>query len=171
MSTEQIEQTDRSEADQGSIDITLLDDEHVLKSVRPSWINWWKILVVAVIFALVGLVFFAEGEVGIGLVALILAGLAIVYTNYARKRSQYIVTNQRVKKRVGLARKSTGETRIVKIRGLVTEQSVLERLVGKGRVLIDSGAASGKLGIKGIANHEELANTIREQQQRIESAE
>lgn len=171
MSTEQVEHPDRIEPNQTSVDITLLDDEQVLESVRPSWINWWKVLVLAVLLALLGLGFFAGGEVGIGLIALIISGLFIVYTNYARKRSQYIVTNQRVKKRVGLARKSTGETRIAKIRGLVTEQSLLERLVGKGRVLIDSGAASGKLGIKGIANHENLANTIREQQRRIETAE
>lgn len=171
MSTEQVEHPDRIEPDQHTADITLLEDEHILESVRPSWINWWKVLGLAVLLALVGLGFFAGGEVGIGLIALVLSGLFIVYTNYARKRSQYIVTNQRVKKRVGLARRSTGETRIAKIRGLVTEQSLFERLIGKGRVLIDSGAASGKLGIKGIANHEKLANTIREQQRRIENAE
>lgn len=171
MSSEHTGETDLIESDHTTGDITLLDGEQVLKSVRPSRINWWKLLVLAVLLVVVGVLFFAGGEVGGGLIAVVLAGLSILYTNYARKRSQYIVTNQRVKKRVGLARKSTGETRIAKIRGLVTEQSLLERLVGKGRVLIDSGAASGKLGIKGVANHDELANTIREQQRRIEDAE
>jgi len=171
MSTGQAEHADETESVHEPVDITLLEGEQVLESVRPSWINWWKLLFVAVILALVGLVFFSGGELGVGLLALVIGGLFIVYTHFARKRSQYIVTNQRVKKRVGLARRSTGETRIAKIRGLVTEQSFFERIVGKGRVLIDSGAASGKLGIKGIANHEGLANTIREQQRRIEESE
>lgn len=151
-------------------DITLLEGEKVLESVRPSWINWLLLLAIAGIVGLLGLLVLVGGEIG-GLVLLVLGGLLVGYVRVARARSRYIVTNQRVKKRVGLARKSTGETRIAKIRGLSTDQGLFERLFGKGSVSIDSGAASGRLGIKGVPNHDDLANTIREQQRRIENDE
>jgi len=48
---------------------------------------------------------------------------------------------------------------------LNTDQGLIERLWGKGIVKIDSGGAGGELGISGISNHEQLAHTIREQQQ------
>lgn len=168
MSTSQPGQSDRVETNQTNADITLLENEQVLKHEKPSWINWWLLLVVVAFSGLLGLAILAGGDIGGALLFFIIAGIFYLYVRYARKRSRYIVTNQRVKKRVGLARRSTGETRIADIRGLSTEQGVLERIVGKGSVLIDSGAAAGKLQIRGVADHDGLANTIREQQQRLE---
>ena len=162
------DQGDTLSTGQSTRGITLLEGEQVLKNELPSWVNWWLILVIAGFIGLVGLVALLDGDVGGGLIFLIITGLLISYVRIARKRSRYIVTNQRVKKSVGLLRKTTGETRIADIRGLSTEQSLLERLVGKGSVLIDSGAAAGKLGIQGVADHDDLAATIRRQQQRIE---
>lgn len=151
--------------------ITLLEDEQVLKNELPSWINWWILLVPAVVIALVGLVAILDGDFVGGLIILLIAGIPVSYVRYARKRSRYIVTNQRVKKSVGLIRKSTGEVRIADIRGLSTNQGPLERLVGKGSVLIDSGASAGKLGIQGVADPQGIAASIREQQRRIEEDE
>lgn len=168
MSESQTEQSTDILSDESIRGITLLEGERVLKNVLPSWINWWILLLPAVLIALFSLIVIISGDFGGGVVFLLIAGLLYAYVRYARKRSRYIVTNQRVKKSVGILRRSTGETRIADIRGLTTEQSILERLVGKGSVLIDSGAAAGRLGIKGVANHEELATTIREQQQRLE---
>jgi uncharacterized membrane protein YdbT with pleckstrin-like domain len=170
MSTRRTEQPNRVESNASTEGITLLEGEHVLKNERPSWVNWWVVLTIGGVIALFGLVVLLSGDVVSALVVFAIAGLFYGYARIARKRSRIIVTNQRVKKSVGLARKSTGETRIAKIRGLSTEQGLVERLVGKGSILIDSGAASGKLGIRGVANHNELANTIREQQRRIEEA-
>lgn len=168
MSTTQADQPNRVESNASTEGITLLDDEYVLKNERPSWVNWWLVLTIGGAIALFGLVMLLNGDVGSTVVFFVIAGVVYGYVRIARKRSRIIVTNQRVKKSVGLARKSTGETRIAKIRGLSTEQGLIERLVKKGSILIDSGAAGGKLGIRGVGNHDELANTIREQQRRIE---
>lgn len=169
MSTSETSQSAMIQSGESIRGISLLDGEQVLKNVLPSWVNWWLLLIPAAILALIGLIAVIDGDVGGSLIFFILAGILYMYVRISRQRSRYIVTNQRVKKSVGILRKSTGETRIADIRGLTTEQSILERLVGKGSVLIDSGAAAGRLGIKGVANHEELATTIREQQQRIET--
>lgn len=169
MATDQSAQTGQTGTSQSISDLTLLEDERVLKNVQPSWTNWWLLLIAAAFIILLGLGALAGGEIGGAFILFIIAGSLYLYVRFARKKSRYIVTNQRVKKRVGLARRSTGETRIADIRGLSTNQGLLERFIGKGSVLIDSGAAAGKLQIRGVANHDTLANTIREQQQRIET--
>lgn len=168
MSTSQTEQPNRLASGESMKGISLLEGEEVLKNELPSWVNWWILLVPAAIIALVGIVAILSGDFAGGLIILLVAGIPVSYVRYARRRSRYIVTNQRVKKSVGLLRKSTGEVRIADIRGLSTEQGLLERLVGKGSVLIDSGAAAGKLGIQGVADPQDVAATIREQQRRIE---
>lgn len=168
MSTAKSDQPDGLLSDQNLRGITLLEGEQVLKNELPSWVNWWVLLVPAVVIALVGLIAIVDGDFVGGVIILIIAGVPVSYVRFARRRSRYIVTNQRVKKSVGIVRKSTGEVRIADIRGLSTNQGLLERLVGKGSVLIDSGAAAGKLGIQGVADPQDLAATIRQQQQRIE---
>lgn len=79
-----------------------------------------------------------------------------------------MVTNQRVIKKVGLLRRSTGETRIRDIRSLETDQGLIERFVNKGSVRIDGAGAGGLLDIEGIDDHQSVANTIRTQQREID---
>lgn len=148
--------------------ITLLDGEYVLENEHPSWSSWWKSLAVGGIFALGTLSSAVQGEIGTATTGVVLSALIFGYVYYSRSRSRYIVTNQRVKKDVGLLRSSTGEVRISDIRSLNTGQGLIERFWGKGTVKIDSGGAGGELGISGVSDHEQLAHTIREQQQQVE---
>lgn len=171
MSTDVVEAADGASSTASMKGIDLLDGEQVLRNELPSKVNWWKALTIAAILVLLSLLIMLDGDFGTGFVFLLFAGLVGVYVRYARRRSRYIVTNHRVKKSVGLLRKTTGETLIADIRGLSTEQNFLERIVGTGSILIDSGAAAGKLGIQGVQNHRQLANTIRTQQRRIQEAE
>ncbi|WP_222913985.1 PH domain-containing protein [Natrinema sp. SYSU A 869] len=82
----------------------------------------------------------------------------------ARRRSRYIVTNQRVKKKTGLLSTSTGETRLSNINGISTGSGILEGLVGKGTVSITD-AAGETFPIKGVGDYEKLARTLRERHQ------
>ena len=145
--------------------ITLLDGEYVLENVLPSFSNWWKSLAIGALFALGALSAAVQGQFGGLITFIIVAALIFGYVYYSRSRSRYIVTNERIKKDVGLLRSSSGEVRISDIRSLNTHQGIIERLFSKGSVSIDSGGAGGELGINGVANYEELAHTIREQQQ------
>lgn len=137
--------------------VSLLKDEFVLENETPSIVNWWKSLSVAVFLLVIGV---SGGSAELFLLALLIGG----YIYLAQQKSQYVVTNQRVLKKVGLLRRSTGETRISDIRSLETDQGLIERLVNKGSVRIDSAAAGGLLGIEGIDDHQSVANTIRTQQ-------
>lgn len=145
--------------------ITLLDGEYVLENEQPSLTNWWKSLAIGGIFALSTVSSALQGELGTATTGLIVSVLIFGYVYYSQSRSRYIVTNQRVKKDIGLLRSSTGEVRISDIRSLNTGQGLIERFWGKGTVKIDSGGSGGELGISGVSDHEQLAHTIREQQQ------
>lgn len=148
--------------------ISLLDGETVLANEHPSWANWPKAIALGSVFVLAALGGIAGGDVGSFFGSIVVAGLVFGYVYLARNKSRYIVTDQRVKKNVGLLRNTTGETRIPDIRSLTTDQGLIERFLGKGTVQIDSTGAGGTLGISGVSDHEELAHLIREQQQKHE---
>lgn len=148
--------------------ITVLDGEYVLENERPSLSNWWKSLVIGGIFALVTLSGALQGELDTAVTGLVISVLIFGYVYYSRNRSRYIVTNQRVKKDVGLIRNSSGEVRVDDIRSLNTGQGLIERLFRRGTVKIDSGGSGGELGITGVSDYEYLAHTIREQQREAE---
>lgn len=160
--------TERTQNNQASTTgITLLDDEYVLENQRPSLSNWWKSLAIGGVFGLVTVSSASQGELGTATTGLVISIFIFGYVYYSRRRSRYIVTNQRIKKDVGLLRSSTGEVRIQDIRSLNTGQGLIERVWGKGTVKIDSGGSGGELGISGVSDHEQLAHTIREQQRQV----
>jgi uncharacterized membrane protein YdbT with pleckstrin-like domain len=143
--------------------VSLLEGEFVLENETPSIVNWWKSITFAALLLLIAV----SGD-GITWGVVVLAVLIGGYAYLAQQKSQYVVTNQRVLKKVGLLRSSTGETRISDIRSLETDQGLIEGLVGKGSVRIDSAGAGGLLGIEGIDDHLSVANTIREQQRQTD---
>lgn len=147
--------------------INLLEEEYVLENRKPHWVNWWKSIAIGGLFGLTTVSAAASGDFGSVILPLLITVVALGYAYYSREKSQYVVTNQRVLKKLGLIRRSTGETRISDIRSLQTEEGLFERLTGTGSVAIDSTGAGGLLGIKGVKDHESLANTIRTQQREL----
>lgn len=143
--------------------ISLLKDEVVLANVHPSWANWLPPVGLAVVFGLAALGALSTGDIGTFFGELVIAGIFVSYVHIARSYSRYIVTNQRVKKSVGLLSTSTGETKISDIRALTTQQGFVERLLDNGSVKIDSAGEGGFIAIRGVADPEDLAELIREQ--------
>ena len=139
--------------------INPLDGELVLKNVHPSWINWKGRLFSALFFAVIGLMI--SGDIG---ALLVVFGLLQVLSAFlSRRASRYIVTNQRVKKKIGLLGSSTQEARLDTLNGISTSSGFIEGLFGKGTVSVTD-AARETLAIKGVGNYEDLARTLREQQ-------
>lgn len=139
--------------------INPLDGESVLKNVHPSWINWKGRLFSALFFAIIGAMI--GGDAG---AFIIVFGLILVFTVFfARRASRYIVTNQRVKVKVGLLGSSTKEARLDTLNGISTSSGFIEGLFGKGTVSVTD-AAREEMAIKGVGNYEDLARTLRQQQ-------
>lgn len=151
--------------------VDLLTDELVLENRHPAYVNWWKSLLIGAFFALTALGAATSGDIGTVMTSLVVAGVIGAYVYFSRAQSRYVVTDERVIRQVGLIRSSTGETRISDIRGITTEQGIIERIVGKGSVQIDSTAAGGLLRIDGVDDYNGLARTIRTQQQQLDSSQ
>lgn len=141
--------------------IALLEGESVLENRRLGWMVWWKHLGFAVLVLLFGL----AGDAAAG--GIVVAGLILGYVVLARSKSRYVVTDERIKGKVGLLKKETMEYRIGDLRSLKTEQSLFERLFGHGTLVFESGA-NNRLKWHGVPEYEQVANTVREQQRNYE---
>lgn len=141
--------------------ITLMEGESVLENRRPSWTLWWKHLTVAVLVLLAGL----GGDAAAG--GILVAGLLVAYVVISRAQSRYIVTDERIKGKIGLLSKTTMEYRIADLRGIATSRSLFEQLVGHGSIEFQAGTTT-YLVWHGVPDYEQVANTVREQQRKYE---
>jgi len=143
-------QPDPPERVENAAGITLLDNEHVHHNLRPSWANWSKLLIIYGIITIF--------TVGFG-------AILFIHPWLARRKSRYIVTNQRVIKKTGFLSTSTTEYRIEDIRQLQTGSSFIEGLLGNGNVQFSTGAGGSVITFGGVPDYQSVANSIRAEQQ------
>jgi uncharacterized membrane protein YdbT with pleckstrin-like domain len=149
--------------------VDLLGGEMVLENRNPAYVNWWKSLTFGALFALSALGAAANGNISGLMTSGVIAALIGAYVYYSRSQSRYVVTDQRVIKHTGLIRSKSEETRISDIRGISTDQGIIERMASTGTVQVDSTAVGGLLAINGVSDYNGLARTIRNQQQELDS--
>lgn len=145
--------------------IAVRDGEVVLANGFPSWSKWPKSWILGSFFALVGILSLAGGGVAGGIACLIVALGFFGYIAFVRRRSRYIVTNQRVRKHVGLLNRSAIEMWMSDVRRVTTFQTPVERLVGTGTVQVERSRVGVTLSIHGVRNYRRLAEVIRERLQ------
>jgi uncharacterized membrane protein YdbT with pleckstrin-like domain len=141
--------------------INLMEDESVLINRRPGWSLWWKAIGLAVLVLLGGV----GGDAIVG--GVVLAGIIAAYVVLSRMQSRYIVTDERVKAKVGLISSKTREYRIPDIQSITTEQSIFERILGHGSIMIRT-ASNDEIYWHGVPEYQEAANSIRESQRKYE---
>jgi uncharacterized membrane protein YdbT with pleckstrin-like domain len=149
------QQTTHRESTEG---IDLLPDEQVLANAHPGWSVWWKHLLVAVLIVLGGL---GTGEGSSILGGIVVGGAIVGYVYLSRIQSRYIVTNERVKGKVGLISSKTREYRISDLESISTEMSIMERLLSLGNIKMRT-AANDQMRWGGVPNHEQVARQMRE---------
>ena len=76
--------------------INLMQGESVLQNRRPGWSVWWQQIALAVLVLLAGV----GGDAAMG--GLLVAAVIFGYVVLSRMQSRYIVTDERVKAKVGL---------------------------------------------------------------------
>jgi Bacterial membrane flanked domain. len=135
--------------------IDCMQGESVLQNRRPSWTLWWKQIGFAALAALVSL---TDGAVG----GLILGGLVFAYVVFSRAQSRYVVTDERIKGKIGVISSKTIEDRIEDLRSLATSQRLFERVVSHGSLEFQAGA-NNKLVWHGVTNHDQVAKSVRTQ--------
>jgi len=146
--------------------IDLLPDERVLANDHPGWSVWSGTLILAALVGLLGLGTLVDSA-GAGLFFLLVAAGLVGYVYMARMSSRYIVTDERIKAKLGLVNSKTREYRIADIQSITTEQSFLEGLLGLGNIQIRT-SANDQMTWKGVPDHDSTGTQIRRMQREYE---
>lgn len=154
-------QTDTVQHQADTDGIDLMQGESVLQNRRPSWSLWWKQITLAVLVLLFGL----AGDAAVP--GVIVAAAIFAYVVFSRMQSRYVVTDERVKAKVGLISKTSREYRIADINSLSTSQSIFERLLGHGTITIRT-ASNDEIVWHGVPGYKDVTNTVREEQRKYD---
>lgn len=154
----------------------LIDGEELVLDLRPHWIALVGPIAVTIL-VIVGwiLAFLYAPEDGSGRTAVIWAALAIgllvliwypLRAFIAWATSNFAVTSDRIIHREGFLAKHTMEIPLEAINDIRFQQSLLERMVGAGDLVIQSASEFGRNVFANVRNPEHVQRTIYEQGER-----
>lgn len=123
---------------------TLLEGETVHFNTRPSLSAWLA----------------NRKNLGLSIFTL---GIGLLIGFLWKNSSRYVVTDERVYRKIGLLRKRTDEYRYEDIQQFTTGKNIIERIIGVGNVQFQTGTGGEAITFSGVKNHDEVANTIRNQ--------
>lgn len=113
-----------------------VDKWYAAKS-RPNPVPWWSVLIVAVIVL-----------------------IPAVYRHILRQREVYTLTNHKIEFTYGLIAKLRRNIPLRNVQDVTVTQSVFERLLGIGDIVIDSAAQGGKIPLRNIHRPEKYSDMI-----------
>lgn len=154
----------------------LIDGEELVLDLRPHWVALVGPIAVTIL-VIVGwiLAFLYAPEDGSGRTAVIWASLAIgllvliwypLRAFIAWATSNFAVTSDRIIHREGFLAKNTMEIPLEAINDIRFQQSLFERMVGAGDLVIQSASEFGRNVFANIRNPEHVQRTIYEQGER-----
>jgi uncharacterized membrane protein YdbT with pleckstrin-like domain len=145
----------------------LNDDEEVVLDLRPHWHVLFgpAALLVIAVAALVGSAASGLDEwLQVALGAVTLAALAWFAGRYARWAStSFVVTSDRLVHRSGVLAKQGIEIPLERVNTVFFNQSLVERLLGTGDLVIESGGERGQQHFTDISRPSHVQNEIRRQ--------
>jgi membrane protein YdbS with pleckstrin-like domain len=131
--------------------LTAPEAERVVLRINPSFkpILGRYILAAASGIAVGLVVGFLSGKPEVGVVAgFALAAFAALWAvafHIRRNRTHYILTNRNLTVEVGILSKSRTDIPLSKVQDVTVKQSLFERLIGVGSVVVESAGASGRI--------------------------
>jgi membrane protein YdbS with pleckstrin-like domain len=150
----------------------LNDNETVALDMNPHWWFFGKAVLGIVAFIILGIfarvAFDGSLETALTWVAIIgIVGFAaFLVDRYARWSTTYfVVTSDRVIYRSGVVRKHGIEIPLERVNNVSSTQSVFERILGTGNILIESGGESGQQRFTDIKNPTRVQNLIHAQRE------
>jgi uncharacterized membrane protein YdbT with pleckstrin-like domain len=142
----------------------LSDDEEVVREFRPHWSRIIKeillSLAVAVALVLIAVAFDFDYE------GWVLAGIAVIWFLLVVRgfltwwNTQHVVTNERLIYRAGIVSKEGKEIPLEVINDVSFNQSVWERMIGSGDLLIESAGELGQSHYRDIPRPEDVQKVI-----------
>ena len=158
----------------------LTEDEEIVRQFRPHW----RMLAIPVLWLLGGIaaivvifqVIEAEGWIALALVvAVVMALIPLVISPLIKWWfTSYVLTSERLITRTGMIARSGIELPLQNINNVLFNQSVIERVLKSGDLLIESAGESGQSEFTNIPNPEQFQSLLyrtREEQARRTAAE
>jgi uncharacterized membrane protein YdbT with pleckstrin-like domain len=149
----------------------LNDHETIALDTNPHWWFFAKALLGLVAFSILGIISLTQdGDTRtiLGWISIIgIVGFAIFLVDrYARWSTTYfVITSDRVIYRSGVIRKSGIEIPLERVNNVSSHQSVFERMLGTGDLLIESGGESGQQRFTDVKNPARVQNLIHKQRE------
>lgn len=150
-------------------DRSLIEDEHLVLRLHPHWKTLVGPLLVAVIAILVALV--AEvlipsgsaGNIGRLAVAVVAVGVLMVWLMVPVLRwrtTVYELTNRRLRMRDGIITRHGRDIPLARINDVSFSKGLLDRLLGSGRLTVESAGEHGQIVLTDIPHVEATQGTL-----------
>ena len=149
----------------------LAPGETIVHRARYHWIYYRTALALLLVAAVFGLWWWiagkrlgsAGGSTIFGYVALFFLAAAVVTFFLRRVRAsadEFVVTNRRVMRKVGLFAREAEQAPIEKIQDVTLDQGVIARLLGYGTVVLETASERGRVVFPDISRPEAFRNAI-----------
>ena len=147
----------------------LNDHETVALDLHPHW--WYFAHPVAALVASIAVGIIAltqDGDLGkalkvLALVLIVISALWLVHRYMKWATTNFVITSDRVIFRSGIIAKNGIEIPLERVNNVLFNQSIFERMIGAGDLLIESGGEDGKQRFTDIRGPERVQNLIHAQ--------
>jgi uncharacterized membrane protein YdbT with pleckstrin-like domain len=147
----------------------LNDHEEVALDLHPHW--WFfsqpvAALVVAIVVGIIALT--QDGDLGnalkvLSIVLIVVTALWTVHRYLKWATTNFVITSDRVIYRSGIIAKNGIEIPLERVNNVLFNQSIFERIIGAGDLLIESGGEDGQQRFTDIRGPERVQNLIHAQ--------
>ena len=152
-----------------SMESQLSDGERSVLTLHPHWKTLLRpiLLLVVVIVAAVALLVVippgrlaAPGRIAVGVVAIVLA-VAVFAVPFLRwQTTTYRLTTRRLQLRSGILTRSGRDFPLIRISDVSFTQGPIDRLIGSGRLVVESAGEHGQLVLNEIPDVQEVQATL-----------
>src|SRR5215470_8766410 len=138
------------------------DQDQVIFSVTPTFYEVLPSYLLAVVLSLIVTmgVAYARGSLGIALIAAAILFIRPIFRHMRLRRTVYTLTATKLEIRTGILSKDTKSIPLRHIDNVEVSETLKERLIGIGDVLIDSAALDTKMVLNNIKNPRKYADMI-----------
>ena len=141
----------------------LNDEEDIVLDLHPHWWFLFGPIVAVVVSSIAGVFLGRTDNTPLGIAGLVLMGVALVWlgVRYLKWRTtNFVLTTDRLIHRAGVLAKQGREIPLERINDLTVNQSIFERIIRAGDVLIESGGERGQSLLSDLPNPFQVQNAI-----------
>jgi len=143
------------------------DPDQVIFSITPTFYEVLPSYLLAVVLSLIVTmgVAYARGSLGIALIAAAILFIRPIFRHIRLRRTVYTLTATKLEIRTGILSKDAKNIPLRHIDNVEVSETLKERLIGIGDVLIDSAALDTKMALNNIRDPRKYADMIMDQLQ------